>query len=265
MLAALPAIRRAVRMPLREALEATRRRVRRPDAAVDGALRRVSFLPRTAQIGLRSVGRRKRRSLSTALQIAFAVGTLLAVLGLGTSIGEPDAQRLGRPSVEVWVGSSMQRRSTRRAARLIRATPGVADAQPAFVNEVKLAGNAGFVWAVPAKTLFALPPRRRPLVHARRGAGASARGRARERDRPRRGRHASATRPPRRPPPGPRVFRVIGMLRNVQENGTVAFVPLDDDAGACCARRPPSTTTGSDRPRTTTTLIDRRRRGSRTR
>jgi ABC-type lipoprotein release transport system permease subunit len=39
-------------------------------------------LPRTAQIGLRDVGRRRRRSMSTALVIAFAVGTLLAVLGL---------------------------------------------------------------------------------------------------------------------------------------------------------------------------------------
>jgi putative ABC transport system permease protein len=39
-------------------------------------------LARPAQIGLGNVGRRRRRSLSTALVIALAVGTLLAVLGL---------------------------------------------------------------------------------------------------------------------------------------------------------------------------------------
>jgi putative ABC transport system permease protein len=60
-LAALPAIRRATRVPIREALEATGSAVGGEDAG-DRLLRRVRFLPRTAQIGLRSVGRRRRRA-----------------------------------------------------------------------------------------------------------------------------------------------------------------------------------------------------------
>jgi putative ABC transport system permease protein len=55
-LAALPAIRRAVNMPLREGLEASGSAVGAQDAG-DRFLRRVRFVPRTAQIGLRSVGR----------------------------------------------------------------------------------------------------------------------------------------------------------------------------------------------------------------
>src|SRR5208337_163282 len=84
-LAALPAIRRAVQVPVRDALEATGSAVGGQDAG-DRLLRRVRFLPRPAQIGLRNVGRRRRRSLSTALVIALAVGTLLAVLGLTTAV-----------------------------------------------------------------------------------------------------------------------------------------------------------------------------------
>ena len=60
-LAALPAIRRGLRTDLREALESTGSAVGGRDA-VDRVLRRVRFLPRAMQIGLRGVGRRKRRS-----------------------------------------------------------------------------------------------------------------------------------------------------------------------------------------------------------
>jgi len=68
-LAALPAIRRAVSVPLRVALEATGSAVGGQDAG-DAALRRVRFLPRTMQIGLRNVGRRRRRSFATAVMVA---------------------------------------------------------------------------------------------------------------------------------------------------------------------------------------------------
>jgi putative ABC transport system permease protein len=73
-LAALPAIRRAVRVPLREALEATGSAIGGQDAG-DRLLRRVWFLPHTAQIGLRNVGRRRRRSLATAVIVALASAT----------------------------------------------------------------------------------------------------------------------------------------------------------------------------------------------
>ena len=93
MLASLPAIRRAVRVPVREALEATGAELG-GSTRLDRMLRRVAFMPPTFHIGVRSVGRRRRRSLATIVQIAFAVGTLLAVLGLA-SIG--NRTRSGRP------------------------------------------------------------------------------------------------------------------------------------------------------------------------
>ena len=65
-LAALPAIRRGSRIPVREGLEEVPA-LQGGQAALDRALRRLSFLPRTAQIGIRSVTRRGRRSLTTVV------------------------------------------------------------------------------------------------------------------------------------------------------------------------------------------------------
>ena len=84
-LMAIPAIRRGTRVPVREALEEV------PSLAggariADKALRRVTFLPRTAQIGVRSVTRRARRTVATVVQIALAVGTLIGVLALMNSV-----------------------------------------------------------------------------------------------------------------------------------------------------------------------------------
>jgi putative ABC transport system permease protein len=80
-LMALPAIRRGTRVPVREALEEVPS-LEGGARIVDRALRRITFLPRTAQIGVRSVTRRTRRSLATVVQIALAVGTLIGVLAL---------------------------------------------------------------------------------------------------------------------------------------------------------------------------------------
>jgi putative ABC transport system permease protein len=75
-LAALPAVRRAARLPLAETLQATGSATG-PEGRLDRLLRRARFMPRTAQIGLRGVTRRRRRSITTALQVSLAVATLL--------------------------------------------------------------------------------------------------------------------------------------------------------------------------------------------
>ena len=152
-LAALPAIRRAVRVPLREALEASGSAVGGQDAG-DRLLRRVRFLPRTAQIGLRNVGRRRRRSISTALVIAFAVGTLLAVLGLATAAANASRASWGDHGEDVKINAQGGRPLDARAAALIRATPGVAAIEPMFVTDVKLAGKDAKIWAVQQATMF---------------------------------------------------------------------------------------------------------------
>ena len=222
-LAALPAIRRGTRVDLREALESTGSAVGGQDAG-DRLLRRVRFLPRTVQIGLRAAGRRRRRSLATALIVALAVGNLLAVLGLAES-----ASQASRTSwddhledVRVFGGG---RNFDDAALRTILATPGVAAAQPALVQDVELAGESGVVWGVPHE----------PLIRYRMAEGrwfTTAEERASERvavvertlaglTDTRVGEIVTVT-----ASGGEARFRIVGIASNQQEEGLALFVPL---------------------------------------
>jgi putative ABC transport system permease protein len=213
-----------VRLPLREALQATGSAVSGQDAG-DRLLRRVRFLPRTAQIGLRNVGRRRRHSVSTALVIAFAVGTLLAVLGLAAGISDTSRASWGDHGEDVRISSQGRRPLDTQAARLIRATPGVATMEPTFVTDVKLAGNDAIVWAVREATMF----------HYRITAGrwytpAEEKTRARvvvvERDIARTTGTRLGDQVAVQTASGRVELRVIGISANQQESGTALFVPL---------------------------------------
>ena len=223
-LAALPAIRRGVRTDLREALESTGSAVGSQEGA-DRLLRRLRFLPRTAQIGLRGVGRRKRRSLATALIVALAVGNLLAFLGLSTAATQSSRTSWGdhQEDVRLWTGGRAL--FDARAAETIRSTPGVAEAQPALVNDVELAGEAGVVWGVPHDPLFRYRlSEGRWFTQAEYQAG----GRVAVIER----NLAEATgvgvgeRITLATAAGSAQFRVIGISKNQQEEGTALFVPL---------------------------------------
>lgn len=223
-LAALPAIRRATRVPLRAALEATGSAVGSQDAG-DRLLRRIRFLPRTMQIGLRNVGRRRRRTLSTALMVALAVGNLLAILGLAASITHLTHQAWRDHGEDVKVTTPASRPLDARGARLLRTTRGVASIEPLFTADVTLAGEDGYFWALRHNTMF-----RHDVADGRWYTAAEEQARARvvvvERDIARvtgthvgdRVRIGTAS--------GPISFRVIGIASNVQENGTAVFVPL---------------------------------------
>jgi putative ABC transport system permease protein len=223
-LAALPAIRRAVRVPVRDALEATGSAAGGQDAG-DRMLRRVRFLPRPAQIGLRNVGRRRRRSLATSAVIALAVGTLLAVLGLATAAANASTVAWGDHGEDVNIIPAGSHLLDARAAALIRATPGVAAVEPHFVTDITLAGQDARIWGLQQATMF----------HYRLAAGrwytpAEEQARAHvaviEQDIA----QATATRLGQtitvQTASGPASFRVIGISTNQQENGTALFVPL---------------------------------------
>lgn len=223
-LAALPAIRRGVRADLREALESTGSALGGQDAA-DRLLRRARFLPRTMQIGLRSVGRRKRRSLATAAIVALAVANLLAILGLAAAATERSRTSWGDhlEDVRIWTGG--RDLFDARAERTIRSTPGVAEAQPALVNEVRLAGHDGFVWGVPQEPLF-----RYRLAAGRWFSGGEEQARERVAVIERNLADAAGVEVGERvtlaTATGSAQLRIVGIAKNQQEDGTVLFVPL---------------------------------------
>jgi len=234
-LAALPAIRRAVKVPLRDGLEASGSAVGSQDAG-DRLLRRARFLPREAQIGLRNVGRRRRRSVSTALVIAFAVGTMLAVLGLMTSAANASRAAWGDHGEDVKI-TAQGHPFDAAAATLIRTTPGVASIEPMVWTDVNLTGKDAKIWGLTQATMF----------HYRIAAGrwytpaeeqAKARVAVVERDIARiTGTHLGQT-VSVSTPAGAVNFRVVGIATNTQENGTALYVPITTMHALLTARLP---------------------------
>ena len=152
-LAALPAIRRATRLPLNEALHASGSAVGGL-GRVDGALRRVRFLPRSAQIGLRGLGRRKRRSVATAMQVALAVATLLALLSLGAGVGKTTGGWFDDNQFDIWIQAVASKPLGPDAGRLIASTEGVRDTQAWMRNEARLEGVDVEAWGLPARPMM---------------------------------------------------------------------------------------------------------------
>jgi hypothetical protein len=97
------------------------------------------------QIGLRGLGRRRRRSLATAVIVALAVGNLLAVRLAAAATGEL-ARVLGQPPRgpapvdEADATSSTRVRCARSRRR--RVSP---RAQPALVSDAEARGEEAFV------------------------------------------------------------------------------------------------------------------------
>ena len=223
-LAALPAIRRGTRINVREALQATGSAVGGLDAT-DRLLRRVRFVPRTAQIGLRSLGRRKRRNLATALMVGLAVGNLLAILGLASAIASTARGSWRDHGEDVKIYATGARGLDARAAHLIRNVPGVAGIEPMFTASVTLAGHDAVVWSVPSRTMF-----RYHIAQGTWFSSAQERARARVAVVQRSIAGVTGTRLGGqihlRTAAGPVALRVIGIASNQQEFGTALYVPI---------------------------------------
>ena len=152
-LAALPAIRRASRLPLSEALSATGSAVG-GQGRLDAALRRARLLPRNAQIGLRGLGRRKRRTLATVLQVSLAVATLLALLSVGSGVGKTTGAWFDGNKFDIWIQAAASKPLSADAGRLIESTDGVGQAEPWLQNAVRVEDRGAQAWGLPAQPLM---------------------------------------------------------------------------------------------------------------
>jgi len=223
-LAALPAVRRAARLPLAETLQATGSATG-PEGGLDRLLRRARFLPRTAQIGLRSVTRRRRRSITTVLQVGLAVATLLAFLSLATSVGNTVNQSWNSYRYNIDAGSTLSQPLPNSAETLIASTAGVARVQPQLRNSIKLDGQDGYVWALPDRPMYSFH-----LISGRLLTPADTRTQARVVVVEQSIARASGTHLGQRvvvhTAAGDVPFTVVGIVSDQQENGTVLYVPL---------------------------------------
>ncbi|UCE74437.1 MAG: FtsX-like permease family protein [Methanomassiliicoccales archaeon] len=86
LLATLPAMIKVLRMTAREGMENHGITAHYGTSKFDLALMKMKGMPRSAQMGLRNMARKKGRSASTILQITLAVGMFLAIASIGHSI-----------------------------------------------------------------------------------------------------------------------------------------------------------------------------------
>ena len=121
---------------------------------VDRLLRRLTFLPRTAQIGVRSVTRRTRRTIATVVQIALAVGTLVGVLALMNSVTSTTEEAWNQLHYDLDLNTVVGKQLDAQADRLIRTTPGVEIAQPVLTNAVEAEGKDAFLWGLSPRPMF---------------------------------------------------------------------------------------------------------------
>jgi putative ABC transport system permease protein len=156
-LASLPALWRAARVPVRDALESAGIEARYGAARIDRAVARARFLPPLTRFGLRNAARRKGRSLSTAALIAFAVGTAIAFGAVSVTflaISEQTENIEGGDIVVYNITSDNQWPLDARALHVMQDVAGVEAVQPFAESHVAVGGVETWAWGLPADTIY---------------------------------------------------------------------------------------------------------------
>lgn len=159
--ASLPALRRALRLPVAEALAGTA-----TSGFGVGLLDRIvarsgllasARVPGSVRMGTRNALRQKRRSVATIAQVAVAAGLAIAFIALGQSLSAVIRQTIGKLDYSFAVGEaagSGSRPFTSHAVAVAASTPGVTGAQPVETSSVQYAGQTYLAWGMEPHPLY---------------------------------------------------------------------------------------------------------------
>jgi putative ABC transport system permease protein len=153
--ASLPALRRALRMPVAETL-AGAGTSGYGSGRLDRLVARSGLLagtrvPGSVRMGVRNALRQKRRSAATIAQVAVAAGLAIAFLALGQSITAVISQTIGKLHFSVGVGVASTRGARpfgSQALAVAAATPGVTGAEPVETSSVQYNGQTYTAWGL---------------------------------------------------------------------------------------------------------------------
>ncbi len=137
-LAAIPALLQAARMPVRQGLQGEI--TASQGSWIDRLLRRAP-LPRTAQVGLRNISRRKTRTIGTVVQVGLAAGVALGFLALGVTIANVTADTWDTLHWNVIVSQRSNTAFDAGAASVVEGTEGVKTAQQVLYNGIDVKGT----------------------------------------------------------------------------------------------------------------------------
>lgn len=158
LLTAWPTLRRVLRMPVRDALAAEGLGTQFGDSRIDRAVLSSAALPSPIRIGVRNVARQKGRSLSTIVQIALAVGTLLGLLSLAVAVSRVTDQSWNVLNYDIGL-------STQMGADLysppvvdgVGGQAGVAGVEAAYWSQMSYRGQTLYGLGVHARTFVREP------------------------------------------------------------------------------------------------------------
>jgi putative ABC transport system permease protein len=140
LLAILPALVKVLRMSAREGMENQGISTNYGTSRFDKLLMKMGGMPRSAQMGIRNVARKKGRSVSTILQITLAVGMFLAILSIGASIQAAVSEEFGNFTSDIIsTGSTEGGRALYEDLQFVlEDIDGVSDAEPIMFSAVIL-------------------------------------------------------------------------------------------------------------------------------
>lgn len=138
LLATLPALIKVLRVTAREGMENHGISAQYGTSKFDLILMKMKGLPRSSQMGLRNMARKKGRSASTMLQITLAVGMFLAIASIGYSIQAAVSQEFENFTCEIISTGSTEggRPLTENLQYVIEDIDGVTVAEPIVGTEV---------------------------------------------------------------------------------------------------------------------------------
>lgn len=103
MVASIPALWKAIRLSTREALESKGISSDYGMGLIDRTLMKFSWLPRSFKLGLRSISRRKGRSIAIILVVALATGNLMGIMAFGTTLSTQLGEEYDNLNFDIWV------------------------------------------------------------------------------------------------------------------------------------------------------------------
>jgi putative ABC transport system permease protein len=149
----LPALRRAGRLTVREALTSHGITDGGGRGMIEQATRRLPLLSGSTRLGLRNTARRRSRSLATSIQVALGVGSVLAFGAFSVTALAATQNTLLNESGDLRVYHAHDLMSGAEA-QLLSSRPDVAAVQPIIYSQVESGGDERVAWGLPADTIY---------------------------------------------------------------------------------------------------------------
>jgi putative ABC transport system permease protein len=151
-------LHRALRTSVLDALEGQGTSASFGNSALDRAIVHTGRLPSSVRIGVRNIARHKDRSTTTIIQIALAAATLLGLLSLALAVQRTTDASWNVLAYDITLTIQAGGHTyTPTIVNTIRAQPGVAGVEPAYLSQMGYRGQTLYAWGLHRKSFVHEP------------------------------------------------------------------------------------------------------------